>query len=171
MQQQEGGSTVRFPRSDRFGCCLLLSTFLLGALCAGCGPASREQHGQSASEATPRVAFATKVECADRAAAYLRHEREIDSPQNGINAFIRSEQFTFNRSLNTCLVYFEVVEAGAGISYTIVDTLTNRRLYYHVSSRDRDTQRMFDETCKTDKTCLSESDLQNKRVELFERSE
>jgi hypothetical protein len=117
---------------------------------------------------TVQVDFATKNKCADRAERFLARERNIDVPENGINAVVRNEQFTYNRSLNTCLVYFEVAEVGAGTTYNIVDTLTNWRLYHHVSHVDQGTQRWWDEACKAADGCLGADDLQKKRVELFD---
>ncbi len=109
-----------------------------------------------------------KRDCADRAEAYLQRERSTDVPANGINAFVRSEQYKFSRSLNTCLLYFEVVEFDAGTTYNIVDTLTSKKLYYHVSYKDADTQRNFDALCKPTEGCLSQDEFQKKRAELFD---
>ena len=154
-------------QGDRSRWCLLaVALILVSTISCACGPASQDREG--GSRAAPSVDFATKTKCADRAEAILSRERSIDSPSNGINAFVRSEQFTYNRSLNTCLVYFEVVEFGAGITYNIVDTLTNRTLYHHVSYGDPKTQQFWDEACKPDEGCLSEVDLRKKRGELFD---
>ncbi len=109
-----------------------------------------------------------KRDCANRAEAYLKRERSIDVPANGINAFVRSEQYKFSRSLNTCLLYFEVVEFDAGTTYNIVDTLKSKKLYYHVSYKDADTQRNFDALCKPSDGCLGQDEFQKKRAELFD---
>src|SRR5207247_2087734 len=66
--------------------------------------------GCSRQSPSMAVDFQTKKECAERAEAYLRRERSIDTPANGINAFIKNEQYKYGRSLNTCLLYFEEVE-------------------------------------------------------------
>jgi len=55
--------------------------------------------------------FKNKKDCAERAEAYLRRERTIDTPSNGINGSVRNEQYTYSNSLNTCLLYFEVARS------------------------------------------------------------
>jgi hypothetical protein len=135
---------------------------MLASLYMDCRCARSETSGQTASGAQTRADFAAKAQCADRGAAYLKHEKGED-----YFADVKAEQFTYNKSLNTCLIYFEVFDPS-GISYNIADTLTNRRLYQHVSFFNPATQQTADEHCKSDKTCLSEADLQKKRVELFE---
>jgi hypothetical protein len=110
----------------------------------------------------------SKRDCADRAEAYLKRERSIDVPANGIDAFVRSEQYKFNRSLNTCLLYFEVGERGTGTAYNIVDMLTSKKLYYHVSYKNADTQRSFDVLCKPGDGCLRKDAFEKKRAELFD---
>ncbi len=82
----------------------LIVTLALMSLTFGC---SREK-SQSAGD------FQKKKECADRAEAYLRHERNIDVPANGINASVKNEQYAYSSALNTCLLYFEAVEVDAG---------------------------------------------------------
>ncbi|MFI5398622.1 MAG: hypothetical protein ACHQ9S_24095 [Candidatus Binatia bacterium] len=129
--------------------------------------ACRDGDASSGSDLPVQVDFSTKDKCADRGEKFLAHERSIDVPQNGIDAVVRNEEFTYNRSLNTCLVYFEVVEAGAGTTYNIVDTLRNKRLYHHVTYRDQSTQRWWDESCKAAEGCLNADGLERKRIELF----
>ena len=124
--------------------------------------------GCSRSSPSNAADLQAKRDCADRAEAYLKRERSIDVPANGINALVRTEQYKFSRALNTCLLYFEVVEFDAGTSYNIVDTLTSKKLYYHVSYRDADTQRNFDAGCKPSEGCLGRDEFQKKRAELFD---
>jgi hypothetical protein len=108
-----------------------------------------------------------KKECAERAQAYLRHERIIDTPSNGINGSVRNEQYTYSNSLNTCLLYFEVAEVGAGASYNIVDTLANKNIYYQVSYSDPSEQQKFDTLCKRSEVCLDRNEFEKKRAELL----
>jgi len=117
------------------------------------------------------VEFQTKKECAERAEAYLRRERSIDTPANGINAFIKNEQYKYGRSLNTCLLYFEEVEIDSGTTYNIIDTLTSRKIYYYVSLKDPSAQQSFDALCKSSEGCLSQADFKKKRAELFDGSD
>lgn len=124
--------------------------------------------GCSRSSSSSADDLQTKRACADRAEAYLKRERSIDVAANGINAFVRSEQYKFSRSLNTCLLYFEVVEFDTGIAYNIVDTLTGKKLYYHISYKNADTQRTFDTLCKPGDGCLSRDEFEKKRAELFD---
>jgi hypothetical protein len=124
--------------------------------------------GCSRSSPSDAADLQAKRDCADRAEAYLKRERDIDVPANGINGSVRSEQYKFSRSLNTCLLYFEVVEFEAGTTYNIVDTLTSKKLYYHVSYKDADTQRNFDAVCKPSDGCLGQDEFQKKRAELFD---
>jgi len=111
--------------------------------------------------------FKNKKDCAERAEAYLRRERTIDTPSNGINGSVRNEQYTYSNSLNACLLYFEVAEVGAGASYNIVDTLTNKNIYYHISYSDPSAQRSFDTLCKSSDGCLDRNEFEKKRAELF----
>ncbi len=62
-----------------------------------------------------------------------------------------------------------MAEPGAGTTYNIVDTLTNRRLYHSARYLDRGTQESWDKACKPEEGCLSEGGLQQKRTELFDR--
>ena len=111
--------------------------------------------------------FMNKKECAERAEAYLRRERKIDVPSNGINASVPNERYVYSAALDTCLLYFEVTEIDAGTSSNIIDTLTNKRLYYHVNYSDPSMQRDFDTLCKTSDGCLSENEFRRKHAELF----
>ena len=139
----------------------LIVTLALMSLTFGC---SREK-SQSAGD------FQKKKECADRAEAYLRHERNIDVPANGINASVKNEQYAYSSALNTCLLYFEAVEVDAGTSYNIVDTLANKTIYYRVRYNNPSTQRDFDTLCKASDGCLGENEFQKKHAELFARSQ
>lgn len=136
---------------------------LVAAICSACGPFDREHEGNKSKVAAPAVEFAAKNECADRAEAFLELERSRDPP----GAFIRSPERTYSVPLNTCLLYFEVVEPGAGTSYNIVDTLTNRVLYHSLLYQDRGTQELWDKACKSEEGCLSSDDLQKTRGALF----
>ena len=127
--------------------------------------------GCSRPRLSTAVDFQTKKECAERAEAYLRRERSIDTPSNGINAFVRNEQYKYSRSLNTCLLYFEVVEFEAGATYNIIDTLRSKKIYYHVSDKDPATQRIFDAYCKPSEGCLNQDDFEKRRAELFDGSD
>jgi hypothetical protein len=54
-----------------------------------------------------------------------------------------------------------------GTTYNIVDTLTGKTLYYHVSYRDQATQRSFDALCRPSEGCLGADEFQKRRAELF----
>jgi hypothetical protein len=123
--------------------------------------------GCSREKPSSAVDFQKKKECAGRAETYLHRERQIDIPANGINASVRNERYTYSNALNTCLLYFEVAEVDAGTSYNIIDTLTNKKLYYHVRYNDSSTQESFDTLCKRSDGCLGENEFQVKRTELF----
>jgi hypothetical protein len=128
---------------------LLASVLILAAICSACK--ARD--------------FDAKNRCVDRGQAYLAHERSV----YGADVDVGNEQFTFNKSLNTCPVYFEVIEPKVGISSNIVDTLSNRKLYYHVSFHDQKMQHTNDELCKPEDGCLSLNGLLKKRDELFKQ--
>jgi hypothetical protein len=127
--------------------------------------------GCSRPKPSTAIDFQKKKECAERSEAYLKRERSIDTPPNGINAFVRNEQYRYSRSLNTCLLYFEVVDFDAGTTYCIVDTLEGKKMYYHVTYKDPATQRSFDELCKPSEGCLNQNDFEKKRTELFNGSD
>lgn len=114
------------------------------------------------------VSFNNKEKCAGQAQVFLQHEKQIDSPENGINASVLNEQYVYNSSLNTCLVYFEVVEVGAGTTYNIIDLLTNKKIYTYVEYRDSSTQRFWNESCKVSDGCFTnKDDFMVKFNELF----
>jgi hypothetical protein len=138
---------------------------LVAAICSTCGPRDQGREAHNPTAAAPAAEFATKNKCADRADAFLRLERSKDPS----DAFIRGEEFTYSRPLNTCLLYFEVAELGAGTTYNIVDTLTNRRLYHSVRYLDRGAQELWDKACKPEDGCLSEGSLQKRHAELFDK--
>ena len=155
----------------RLGNCLRLPFLAVSASLVLVSACAREQNGDDKANgfsSIQAVPFSTKKVCADRAEAFLQHERSIDVPANGINAIVKNEQFVYNKALDTCLVYFEVTEFSVGTTYNIVDTLTNKKLYLHLSYLDRTMQPSWDGLCKASDGCLSEDDFRKKRVELFE---
>lgn len=113
-------------------------------------------------------AFDNKEKCASKAQTFLQHEKQIDSPENGINANILNEQYAYNSALNTCLVYFEVVEVGAGTTYNIIDLLTNKKIYTYIEYEDQNTQKLWNESCKVSDGCfVNKNDFTVKFNELF----
>jgi len=107
--------------------------------------------------------FDLKNRCATQAQSFLQNERANDITVNVIN-----DQFAYNSTLNTCLVYFEVVEQGAGTTYNIFDLLTNKKLYTHVEYLDSNTQKWWDESCKESNGCfVKKEDFTAKFNNLF----
>jgi hypothetical protein len=114
------------------------------------------------------TAFNNKENCASKAQAFLQHEKQIDSPENGINANVLNEQYTYNSALNTCLVYFEVAEIGSGTTYSIIDLLTNKKLYSYIEYRDQSMQKVWNDNCKIADGCfVNKNDFTAKFNELF----
>lgn len=144
----------KFIKGNWFRLSVLLILFIIGLFYFS----SLSQKGNVSN-----VSFDNKEKCAGQAQAFLQHERQIDSPAGVLN-----EQYTYNSSLNTCLVYFEVVERGAGITYNIIDLLTNKKLYTYVEYEDSSTQKIWDENCKISDGCfVNKNDFLSKFNELF----
>jgi hypothetical protein len=119
---------------------------------------------QNSKKESVNIGFSEKEKCANLAKDFLQHEKEVDSFANVLN-----EKYTFNSSLNTCLVYFEVAETGAGTAYNIIDLLTNKKLYTHIDYVDSSLQKNWDENCKSlNEGCvINKDDFVNKQKELF----
>jgi hypothetical protein len=107
--------------------------------------------GCSADKAsTQNDTFANKEKCAVQAQSFLKSEKEKDQISG---AAVLSEQYTYNQSLNTCLLYFEVVEQGAGTTYNIIDLLTNKNIFKHITYRDQSMHKYWNENCKESDGC------------------
>jgi hypothetical protein len=143
----------------------LLAVLIFSALVAACTPEK-----SSADNVSPdalikpqgTATFAAKMKCTERGEAFLKRERAVDVP-----SIVKNEQFTYNQSLDTCLAYFEVYELGAGTTYNIVDTLSNKTIYFHTAWERQAKSASWDSLCKVSDGCLSDDALRKKRTELF----
>ncbi len=122
-----------------------------------------------------KVGYDNKEKCAEQAQAYMQNIREINSESENIDGSLinaLNDQYTYNSSLNTCLVYFEVAESGAGTTYNIVDLLTNQTIYTHLryQSQHARAQELWDENCNVNDGCfVDRNDFIDKFNELFKK--
>jgi hypothetical protein len=143
----------------------------LPALICACTGGQHETNNterHASAEVRHAIDFASKSKCADRGDIFLRRERSIDVPSNGINAIVKNEQYTYSPKLDTCLAYFEVTEFDAGTTYNISDTLTNKRLFFHIIWSDQKQRTLWESQCKSGDGCLSDDEFRKKRAELFD---
>lgn len=127
------------------------------------------QPQQEISTITNSIDIEQKIKCTDIGKSFLVKEKQSNK-ERGINADIFNEEYIFNTSLNTCLVYYESSEIEEGTTYNIFDTLKNKNLFQYIEFKNPSgaLEKLFIENCKIENGCyINKNDFISKFKELF----